>query len=83
VKGKQIGPDAIQTEAFDVAPGEGTVLEFPKRAAPPKTLDEAIEDFRQTMVLAGRTLREGLNRAYVPGHRWRDPATGRFIPRRR
>ena len=85
MKGKQIGPDAIQTEAFDVPPGEGTVLEFPRRHTEPpaKSLDEAIEDFRQAMVLAGRTLREGLNRAYTPGYRWRDPRTGKYVKRER
>ena len=83
MKGTPVGPDLIQTEAFDVAPGEGRLLEFPKSREPVKTLDEAIEEFRASMVLAGRTLREGLNRAYVPGYRWRDPRTGKFVQRQR
>jgi hypothetical protein len=86
VKGTPVGPDLIQTEAFNVPEGEGHLIEFPSRQEPP-TPDEALAaataELFDAVTQAVRVFGEGMRRAFIPGYRWRDPTTGKYVKRKR
>lgn len=44
---------------------------------------QAIDRKMRTAFAPLRAMREGMARAFEPGHRWRDPETGRFVRRTR
>jgi len=74
VKGTPIGPDLIQTEAFDLPPQ-------PVERPTANVGSDAYDMGRRFGRALASALREGFYRGLDPNHHWRDPVSGKYVPK--